>query len=71
MDQCMVDVTGIDATPGDEVVLMGSQNGAAVSADELADIVGTIGYELTCGVGKRVPRVYIRNNLPVKTLRMV
>jgi alanine racemase len=71
MDQCMVDVTGIDAKPGDEAVLMGSMYEAAVSADELAGIAGTIGYELTCGVGKRVPRVYIRNNLPVKTLRMV
>ncbi len=71
MDQCMVDVTGLDVNPGDEAVLMGSQGDASVTADELADIAGTIGYELTCGVGKRVPRVYIRNNVLVKTLRMV
>jgi alanine racemase len=71
MDQCMVDATGLDVSPGDEVVLMGSQGGAAITADELAGMIGTIGYEISCGVGRRVPRVYLRGNQPVKTLRMV
>jgi len=58
MDQCMVDVTDIpNVTPGDRVVLLGSKE-EGLCADDLADIVGTISYEIVCGIGKRVPRVY-------------
>ena len=61
MDQCMVDVTDIpNVAPGDPVVLLGSKE-EGVCADALADIVGTISYEVVCGIGKRVPRVYIKN----------
>ena len=57
MDQCMVDITGIqDVNPGDPVVMMGEPG---ICADNLAEIVGTISYEILCGVGKRVPRVYV------------
>ena len=60
MDQCMADITDIEgAAPGDEVVMIGKQGEATVSADELASLIGTIGYEIVCGVGKRVPREYI------------
>lgn len=59
MDYIMADVTGI---PGvsykDEVVLMGKQGGAQVSAEEIAEKVGSISYEVFCLVGKRVPRTY-------------
>lgn len=56
MDQCMVDVTDIgDAAVGDEVVLFGN---AALPADEIARLLGTINYEVICMVGKRVPRFY-------------
>jgi alanine racemase len=59
MDQCMVDVTGIPGVKiGDEVVLMGRQDGEAVTAEELADIAGTINYEIVTGIGERVPRVH-------------
>lgn len=72
MDQCMVDVTDIpEVKPGDEVVMLGTQGTETVSADELADIVGTIGYEIVCGIGKRVPRVYVKNHAALKTLSMV
>jgi len=58
MDQCMVDVTDIPkVAPGDPVVLLGSKE-EGICADDLADIVGTISYEIVCGIGKRVPRVY-------------
>ena len=58
MDQCMVDVTDIPGVaPGDVVTLLGSKE-EGVCADALADIVGTISYEIVCGIGKRVPRVY-------------
>lgn len=56
MDQCMVDVTDIKETVfDDEVVLFGSQT---LTADEAADWIGTINYEIVCMVGARVPRVY-------------
>ena len=56
MDQCMVDVTDIPAAHvGDEAVLFGEN---APSADEIAKRANTIGYEVLCLIGKRVPRVY-------------
>ena len=59
MDQLMIDVTGIDAKPGDVVTLFGSDGNEHITADELADLYGTIGYEIICGISPRVPRVYI------------
>ena len=57
MDQCMVDITDIpNVKPGDPVVMMGEEG---ICADNLAEIVGTISYEILCGIGKRVPRVYL------------
>lgn len=63
MDQCMVDVTDIkgDVEPGEEVVLIGSEGGDKISVEEIAKLAGTINYEITCGISKRVPRVYIRD----------
>ncbi|HHT50656.1 MAG TPA: alanine racemase [Eubacteriaceae bacterium] len=59
MDQCMVDISEIpDAKIGDEVVLFGPD----LPAEELAEKIGTINYEIICMVNKRVPRVYIQNN---------
>ncbi len=59
MDQCMIDVTNVNnISVGDEVVLFGTKDGCHLPVDELADIVGTISYELLCNVGKRVPRLY-------------
>lgn len=61
MDQLMLDVTDIkDVTEGTEVVVFGSQDGENISVDELADIIGTINYEVVCLIGKRVPRIYYR-----------
>ncbi len=62
MDQLMIDVTGIDdVRPGDEVVVIGDGRNNTMSFDEMAELTGTINYELVCLVGKRVPRVYIRH----------
>ncbi len=56
MDQCMVDVTDIPGVHvGDEAILFGE---GAPSADEIAERAGTIGYEVLCLIGKRVPRAY-------------
>jgi alanine racemase len=43
---------------GDEVVLLGAQGGERVTPEEWADRLGTIGYEIVCGIGPRVPRSY-------------
>jgi len=61
MDQCMINVTGLDVGVGDEVVLIGKQGDSVLSADELAAHLGTINYEITCMLSSRVPKVYIRN----------
>jgi len=59
MDQFMVDVTDVsDVEIGDEVVLIGEQGDDEITATELADLIGTINYEITCSISKRVPRVY-------------
>jgi alanine racemase len=58
MDMTLVDVGDERVEIGDEVVLIGSQGKEKVSADDIADIMGTISYEVVCGIGKRVPRIY-------------
>ena len=56
MDMCLADVSGIkNVRVGDEVILFGEE----LSVDEVASNMGTINYEVVCGVGKRVPRVYV------------
>ncbi len=61
MDQCMADITGIEAEQWDEAVLMGKQGNEEITADEIAKEIGTISYEVLCMISKRVPRVYIKN----------
>lgn len=59
MDLIMVDVTDLDERDlDDEVVLFGRQGEAEISVTELADLVGTISYELLCAISKRIPRMY-------------
>ena len=60
MDQMMVDVTGLDVKVGDTAELY-SDTIDEIKADNIADSLGTIGYELLCLVSKRVPRVSIKN----------
>jgi alanine racemase len=60
MDQIMVDC-GEDSrvAAGDEVVLLGRQGNEEITADEWADLLGTISYEVLCGIGPRVPRIAV------------
>ncbi len=61
MDQIMVDVTALPKVEcGDEVVFIGRQNDAAISAREMAEWAGTIAWEVLCNITKtaRVPRIY-------------
>lgn len=72
MDQMMIDITHIkDVKMGDEVIIMGKSGDKAVTAEELGALMGTINYEVVCGIGKRVPRVYVRNNNVIKTVSLV
>ncbi len=62
MDWIMLDVSGIpDVAVGDEVVLIGPDGaGNCIHAEELAQLAGTIPYEIFCGISKRVPRIYLK-----------
>lgn len=60
MDMTMVDVTGLpDVRVGDEAVLIGRQGMEEITADEVAEVQGTISYEVLSRIGPRVPRVYL------------
>ena len=60
MDQIIIDVGGDDIEVGDEVVVMGKQGLNAVTAEDWADWMGTINYEILCNFGPRLPRHYRR-----------
>jgi alanine racemase len=60
MDLTLVDVTNVpDVKLNDEVVLLGESAGQSVTAEYLAKTAGTLSYEVTCGIGSRVPRVFL------------
>jgi alanine racemase len=56
MDQLMVDVGDDQVAVGDHVVLIGEQGGERILAADWADLLGTIGYEIVCGISGRIPR---------------
>ncbi len=60
MDQLILDVTGVEnVKEGDIVTLIGRDGDEEITADSLAALYDTIGYEIVCGISKRVPRIYI------------
>ena len=68
MDHVMLDVTDIDdVKAGDEVVVIGTQQGATLTADDLARAWGTINYEVVTSIKPRVPRRYLRGGRVVAT----
>jgi alanine racemase len=62
MDLTLVDVTDV---PGvslhDQVTLLGSDGARSITAEDLAELTGTISYEITCGISSRVPRIYLED----------
>jgi alanine racemase len=58
MDQMMVDVGDCKVKVGDEAVLIGTQGKEKISVQDLAVLADTIAYEIVCGLGSRIPRVY-------------
>lgn len=72
MDQCSVDVTHVNGVAeGDEVVVIGKQGGDEITADDVARRLGTISYEVLCGLSERVPRYYFRHGEPVEVCNLV
>jgi alanine racemase len=70
MDQIVVDVGGAEVAVGDEVVLLGAQGDERITVGEWAERLGTIPYEVLCGIGPRVPRRTIGNApIPAKPAR--
>lgn len=68
MDQFMVDVTDINGVqPNDEVVLIGKSENESILVEEMSEISGRFNYEFVCDIGKRVPRIFLRNNKVVET----
>lgn len=61
MDQLMLDVTGIDVKAGDVATVIGKDGDEEITADEIAVLCDTIGYEIVCDITKRVPRLYFEN----------
>ena len=60
MDQIMIDCENDDVQVGDEAVLIGKQGEGQITANDWARQMGTIGYEIVCGISARVPRNYLR-----------
>jgi len=58
MDMLMIDVSGVKAEPGDEVVILGQQGDDRIDATEMASAVGTVPYEVLCRIGSRIERIY-------------
>ncbi len=62
MDVTVVDVTGLEAIePGAVVTLLGTDGEEEVTLGELAELEGTIEYEILTGLGRRLPRVYVES----------
>lgn len=62
MDQFMVDITDIkNVSLDNEVILLGSDGNVKFDADDIANIIDTISYEVLCLIGRRAPRIYIEN----------
>ncbi len=62
MDQCMIDASSVNTTNvGDEVIIIGKQGEEEITADTLARLSHTIPYEILCAIGRRVPRLYMKD----------
>ncbi len=68
MDQFMVDVTHIpEAREGDTVVLVGTDGKECISMEDIGELSGRFNYEFACDLGKRIPRVYVKNGRVTET----
>jgi alanine racemase len=62
MDLTLVDVTDVkNASEGDEAVVIGEQGSVGITSEQVAEQIGTLSYEITCGISERVPRIYVQS----------
>ena len=72
MDMCMVDVSSVPEAKVDDVVtVFGEDNGASIGVDAMAAELGTIPYELLCGINKRIPRIYLDGENETEVLQYI
>ncbi len=71
MDQCMIEVDGLEIKVGDTITLFGEADGKRISIDAYADMLGTINYEIVCMMGKRIPRRYLKNGATVQIVDLI
>ena len=69
MDQIMCDVTGMNVKAGDVATLIGTDGDETITADDIAGIGLTIGYEVICNISKRVPRVIFNEGKQLTVLK--
>ena len=62
----MADVTGLEVSPGDEVVLLGTQGNDRIDVREMAASIGTIPWEVVCRIGARIERVYTNSEFRIQ-----
>lgn len=68
MDQCMFDVTDVNTIAiGDEIILFGEGDNIELPVESLAEKMGTINYEILCMIGKRIPRIYLKDGVRTKS----
>ena len=66
MDTTLVDVTDVPGVSfGDEVMLIGESSSVSITAEGIAETIGTIPYEVLCNISKRVPRAPVKSTLPM------
>ena len=72
MDMCMADVSDLpQAAVGDTATIIGTDGGETITAEDFAELAGTICYESLCSIGKRVPRIYLAGGKRVDELRYI
>lgn len=59
MDECMVSTGDLEVDIDDEVIVIGRQGKEEITAEDIAEKVGTVTHEILCGISRRVPRVYL------------
>ena len=72
MDMCMIDVSSVPEAKVDDIVtVFGEDNGASIGVDAMAAELGTIPYELLCGINKRIPRIYLDGENETEVLQYI
>ena len=72
MDMCMVDVTGVpEATVGDPVTVFGRDGEQFIPVERLSDTLGTISYDILCGINKRIPRINLDGKRQTEILQYI